>query len=146
MREEDMYNIEELAKLKYHDDNLVRIGFGFYKGSAIAGCSGGCPCKKNGSPPATNRSWEYLLHAAGNQNKLFIIDNLHQGLFMKNHMGHRTIGVVYNPQFEKYGNSAPAFYLYGMMLLFIGTKGLPCILCISSLMVAKCREHFRLGG
>ena len=29
-------------------------------------------------------------------------------VFMENHIGHRAIGVVYNPQYEQYGNYVPS--------------------------------------
>ncbi len=108
MSDEGMYNIGELARLKYHDDNVVLVGFGSYEGTAIAGHSWGAAMQKMEVPPASKGSWEYLLHAAGDKNKLLIMDDFHQDVFMENHLGHRAIGVVYNPQYERYGSYVPS--------------------------------------
>ncbi|MDP4216574.1 MAG: erythromycin esterase family protein [Bacteroidota bacterium] len=108
MSDEGMYNIGELARLKYHDDQVVLVGFGSYEGSAIAGHSWGAAMEKMAVPPASKGSWEYLLHIAGNKNKLLVMDDLHHDVFMENHIGHRAIGVVYNSQYEQYGNYVPS--------------------------------------
>jgi erythromycin esterase-like protein len=58
-------------------------------------------------PPARPGSVEALLHQEGEENKLLIfnpdnpIDRFHQKL------GHRAIGVVYNPDIEQFGNYVP---------------------------------------
>ncbi len=36
------------------------------------------------------------------------MDDFSQDVFMENHIGHRAIGVVYNPEYEKYGNYVPS--------------------------------------
>ena len=59
-------------------------------------------------PPSPKSSWEGLLHEVGADNKLLIMDNCMDDLFMENHIGHRAIGVVYQPQYEKYGNYVPS--------------------------------------
>ena len=60
-------------------------------------------------PDATKGSWEYLLHQAGKENKLLLMDDFASNdMFMENHIGHRAIGVVYNPQYEQYGNYVPS--------------------------------------
>ena len=59
-------------------------------------------------PAARAGSWEYFLHKAGDQDKLLIMDDFHQDVFLENHIGHRAIGVVYNPEYERYGNYVPS--------------------------------------
>lgn len=108
MSEEGMYNIGELARLKYQDQQVVLVGFGSYKGSVIAGRSWGATMQKMEAPPAPRGSWEYLLHAAGNKPKLLVMDDFHQDVFLENRIGHRAIGVVYQAQYEKYGNYVPS--------------------------------------
>ncbi|TWF34961.1 erythromycin esterase-like protein [Chitinophaga polysaccharea] len=107
MSEEGMYNIGELARLKYGDDKVVLVGFGSYKGTVIAGSRWGASMQKMQVPPAFEGSWEHLLHTAGNHNKLLIMSDFNHDVFMENHIGHRAIGVVYHPQYEKYGNYVP---------------------------------------
>ena len=36
------------------------------------------------------------------------MDDLTDDVFMENHIGHRAIGVVYNPEYERYGNYVPS--------------------------------------
>ena len=56
-------------------------------------------------PEARKGSWEYLLHHAGKENKLLLMDDFSANdTLMENHIGHRAIGVVYNPAREKTGN------------------------------------------
>ena len=59
-------------------------------------------------PEARKGSWEYLLHITGKENKLLLMDNFAgNDMFMENHIGHRAIGVVYNPKYEPYSNYVP---------------------------------------
>jgi len=108
MTDEGMYNIGELARIKNHETGVVLVGFGSYEGSVIAGHSWGSPMKRITVPPAQKQSWEYLLHQAGPANKLLIMDDFMDDVFMEHHIGHRAIGVVYQPKFEPYGNFVPS--------------------------------------
>jgi len=59
-------------------------------------------------PKAMEGSWESLLHAAGRENKLLLMDDFGSNdMMMENHIGHRAVGVVYDPQREQYGNYVP---------------------------------------
>jgi len=107
MTNEGMYNIGELARLKYKEDVFL-VGMGSWQGSVIAGRKWGAKPEVMEVPTAAQGSWEYLLHTADNKNKLLIMDDFHQDVFMENHIGHRAIGVVYNPAYEKYGNYVPS--------------------------------------
>jgi erythromycin esterase len=107
MVQEGMYNIGELARMKYQDD-VVLVGFGSYQGSVMAGRSWGAKMEAMELPAAPADSWEYLLHTAGNKNKLLLMDDFHQDVFLENHIGHRAVGVVYNPKYEKHGNYVPS--------------------------------------
>lgn len=107
MADEGMYNIGELARLQHHDKGVVLVGFGSYKGTVVAGRSWGAPMQYMNMPEAQKGSWEYLLHKEGAKNKLLLMDDFMDDVFMENHIGHRAIGVVYNPEYEKYGNYVP---------------------------------------
>jgi erythromycin esterase len=107
MTDEGMFNIGELARLQHHEQGVVLVGFGSYQGSVIAGRGWGASMRKMELAPALKGSWEYLLHEAGGGNKLLIMDDFMDDTFMENHIGHRAIGVVYNPEYEKYGNYVP---------------------------------------
>jgi erythromycin esterase-like protein len=109
MIEEGMFNIGELARLQQHEKGVVLVGFGSYKGSVMAGRKWGATMQHTTVPEARSGSWEYLLHLAGNENKLLIMDDFAgQDMFLENHLDHRAIGVVYNPIYEQYGNYVPS--------------------------------------
>ncbi len=108
MVDEGMFNIGELARLQHHDKGVFLVGFGSYAGTVTAGRSWSSPMQTMLMPNAKKGSWEYLLHRAGSENKLLLMDDFAgNDMFMENHIGHRAIGVVYNPQLEQYGNYVP---------------------------------------
>ncbi len=109
MVDEGMYNIGELARLQHREKGVVLVGFGSYKGSVIAGRKWGAAMQNVSVPEAISGSWESLLHQAGPENKLMIMENFaDEDMFLENHLDHRAIGVVYNPQYEQYGNYVPS--------------------------------------
>ena len=108
MAGEGMFNIGELARMQHNEKGVVLVGFGSYKGTVTAGRSWGATMQAMQMPEARKGSWEYLLHSAGKENKLLLMDDFAgNDIFMENHIGHRAIGVVYNPQYEQYGNYVP---------------------------------------
>ncbi|HEX6171628.1 MAG TPA: erythromycin esterase family protein [Chitinophagaceae bacterium] len=108
MADEGMYNTGELARMEHHDKGVVLVGFGSYKGTVIAGKSWGAAMQEMELPEAKNGSVEYLLHKSGNENKLLVMDDfMKNDVLMENHIGHRAVGVVYNPKYEQYGNYVP---------------------------------------
>jgi erythromycin esterase len=108
MADEGMYNIGELARMEHNDKGVVLVGFGAYKGSVMAGRNWGSPMREMQVPEARKGSLEYLLHSAGKQNKLLLTEDFAgNDMFMENHIGHRAIGVVYDPEKEQYGNYVP---------------------------------------
>lgn len=108
MVDEGMYNIGELARMEYKDEEVVLVGFGSYEGSVMAGKSWGAPMETMTMPEAQRGSWEHLLHSSASGNKLLIMDDFSMmDTFLEKHIGHRAIGVVYNSQYETYGNYVP---------------------------------------
>jgi erythromycin esterase-like protein len=108
MTDEGMYNIGELARAKYHDSDVALVGFGSYKGTVIAGKRWSAAMQVMQLPDAEKGSWEYLLHKAGTENKLLVMDDFtNNDMLMENHIGHRAVGVVYNAEYEQYGNYVP---------------------------------------
>lgn len=108
MTTEGMFNVGELVRLKHHEKGVVLVGFGSYKGEVIAGKSWGAEMERIVVPSAIKGSWEYMLHKAGPENKLLVMDDFMNYQLMENHIGHRAIGVVYNPKYEQYGNYVPS--------------------------------------
>jgi erythromycin esterase-like protein len=108
MTDEGMFNIGELARKQYGNNDVVLVGFGSYTGTVMAGHNWGAVMQSMEMPDAKTGSWEFLLHQAGNKNKLLLMDELgKEEIFTEHHIGHRAIGVVYNPEFEQYGNYVP---------------------------------------
>ena len=108
MADEGMYNVGELARMEHHDKGVVLVGFGSYSGTVIAGKSWGATTQKMKLPEAKQQSLEHLFHMAGKTNRLLITDDImNNDVFMENHIGHRAVGVVYNPAYEQYGNYVP---------------------------------------
>lgn len=109
MTDEGMYNIGELARLEHHEKGVVLVGFGSYGGTVVAARSWGARMQEMDLPPAQKGTWEYLLHTAGRDNKLLIMDDLlPNDMLLEHHIGHRAVGVVYNPAYEQYGNYVPS--------------------------------------
>lgn len=108
MAAEGMLNTGELARTEYKDHNVMLVGFGSYKGTVMAGRSWGATMEAMQMPEARKESWEYLLHQEGAADKLLIMNDFSESqILMEHHIGHRAIGVVYNPLHERYGNYVP---------------------------------------
>ena len=108
MVDEGMYNIGELARSQYGEKNVVLVGFGSNQGTVMAGKSWGARMQKTELPKAITGSWENLLHQAGGENKVLVMDDfIKSDMLMEHHLGHRAVGVVYQPKYEAYGNYVP---------------------------------------
>lgn len=106
MADEGMYNIGELARKAFPGQTFL-VGFGSYGGSVIAGSSWGAKMQQMLVPDGRKGSLEYLLHNAGKRNKLLLMDDFRETLFAEKRIDHRAIGVVYRPEYERYGNYVP---------------------------------------
>lgn len=107
MTEEGMFNIGELAR-KNENYNVFLAGFGSYEGTVVAGKKWDARMEVMDVPRARSGSWEHYLHEAGNENKLLFAENLRDTYLAENYIGHRAIGVVYNPAYERLGNYVPS--------------------------------------
>lgn len=110
MSRRGLLNIGQVIREKYDEDNVVLVGFGSYKGSVIAGDHWEAPMKKMPVPPAKDNSWEALLHELDPNDLLMIFDQYADQ--PKKNIDHRAIGVVYDPDQEKYGNYVPSLIPY----------------------------------
>lgn len=107
MVEDGMQNIGELARAKHHEKGVVLVGFGSYEGHVVAGRKWGAEMRSMHVPQAQKGSWEYLVRKAVTGNRLLLMDDFMNDVFMEHHIGHRAIGVVYNPEYEHLGNYVP---------------------------------------
>jgi erythromycin esterase len=108
MKRAGMINIGQLAREQYGEDNVYLVGFGSYAGTVIAGEEWGAMMQEMEVPPAREGSIEYELHKkyAGDQYFLFSEGDLKN--YFTQPIKHRAIGVVYNPERDKYGNYVPS--------------------------------------
>lgn len=104
MKHSGLINIGQLIKEEHNKEGVMRIGFGSYEGTVIAGYNWGAEMKKMQIPKAKQDSWEYLLHEAGPYDKLIFSKDIEN---FTTPIGHRAIGVVYDPGYE-YGNYVPS--------------------------------------
>jgi len=106
MQEDGMLNVGQLLREHYQQGEVYAIGFGTHRGTVIASEKWGVPYEKIEVPAARKHSWEDLLHKTSATDKLFIFNEENRKHFAY-WIGHRAIGVVYNPEFEAYGNYVP---------------------------------------
>lgn len=103
-----MFNTGQLARERYGKDQVSLVGFGSYEGSVIAGEYWGAPMEKMNMPPAREGSWEYLLHELSERDRYYLSTDLKNSQRLRQSVNHRAIGVVYNPERERYGNYVPS--------------------------------------
>ena len=122
-----MINIGQLVREYASEQNVIIVGFGTYKGSVIAAKEWGEKMERINVPPAIEGSWDNLIHKQNNgRNSLLLFkgDNKQRNKtdellapgseniirtndIKRKKKGQRAIGVVYNPEYEKYGNYVP---------------------------------------
>ena len=125
MADAGMYNIGQLARQRWGHEAVVLIGFGSYEGTVVASDEWGAPMQIMQVPEGKKDSWEWLLQAAGKENKLLLLDELKDAAGLDHKIGHRAIGVVYHPGYE-YGNYVPSLLpaRYDAFLYIHHTKAL----------------------
>jgi erythromycin esterase len=108
MKREGMVNIGQLAREQLGINQVYLCGFCSYRGSVIAGNEWGANMQEKEVPEAREGSIEYILHKESNVNRYLLFNSLQEDKMYSTHIHHRAIGVVYNPEFEKYGNYVPS--------------------------------------
>lgn len=103
MKDDQLINVGQIIREQYGKENTYAIGFGTYEGTVIAADRWGNPFEIMKVPPAPLSKWEGQLHAASPEDKVLLFNDDNRTLF-NDWIGHRAIGVVYNPAFEVYGN------------------------------------------
>lgn len=103
-----LHNVGQLVRQQHKKDGVVLVGFGSYEGSVMAGEFWGAPMQNMELPKAIDGSIEKLLHTMDSKNKLLLFEegsDLNEKL--KKNIGHRAVGVVYDPHRER-GNYVPS--------------------------------------
>lgn len=107
MFDEGLVNVGQILREKYNHNKVYAVGFGTHRGTVIAAKRWGEKMEVMNVPVAEKGSWEDLMHEAGPYNKYLLFDKKNAQLFKKE-IGHRAIGVVYNPEYEYLGNYVPS--------------------------------------
>ena len=112
MLKEGQVNIGGLARQEWGDDNVALVGFGTYEGEVIASHAWDGPIEIMKVHRGKSGSYESAFHevALAQKQKSFFIsldDEQAQSGPLSQIRGHRAIGVVYNPGFERFGNYVP---------------------------------------
>jgi len=109
MLQDGSINIGGLAREAFGIENVYLLGFGSYSGEVTAGAAWGADVETMPLPEAKSGSWEDYFHKASGvlQSEKFFL-NLRRvdktSPFYKK-LGHRAVGVVYNPRLEKFGSN-----------------------------------------
>jgi erythromycin esterase-like protein len=103
-----MVNLGQLAREKYGNDQVYLAGFGTYTGTVIAGKEWGASMKVLKVPEAREGSIEYALHHESPSNRYLLFSNPEVREMYETAILHRAIGVVYNPEQERFGNYVPS--------------------------------------
>lgn len=102
-----MVNVGQLVREQYGQENVYAIGFGTYSGTVIAARQWGGATQVMNVPEAQQGSWEWILHRQSPPDKIILMDDLRQEQKFMSRIGHRAIGVTYNPGNET-GNYVPS--------------------------------------
>ncbi len=101
MRSSGEKNIGQLTRKVLGKDNVFLIGFTSYEGNVMAGSRWGAPMKEMTIPPAVTGSIEYKLNQIDLESFHLIFDDEDRMEKNLKAVGHRAVGVVYNPREDK---------------------------------------------
>jgi erythromycin esterase len=126
MKREGMINIGQLAREEYSPENVYLCGFGSYTGTVIAGEAWGSLMEEMQVPDARKGSIEEVLHNELNDNGYILFSEKNDSKKFEKALPHRAIGVVYDPEREKYGNYVTSFMpqRYNAFIFIDETKAL----------------------
>ena len=109
-----MVNVGQLVREAHGErpaerDGVVLVGFGTHRGSVIAGEEWGAPMRRMRLPEARVGTWEDVLHRARARDALLVFTDGGDGGIrgLDRPLGHRAIGVIYDPRRERRGNYVP---------------------------------------
>lgn len=103
-----MVNVGQLVRERRMAQGVVTIGFGSHRGSVIAAREWDAPMERMPVPQAREDSWEDLFsQTLGDDSLMILTDGQTTHEIFRSVRGHRAIGVVYNPDYERLGNYVP---------------------------------------
>jgi erythromycin esterase-like protein len=104
-----MVNVGQLVRQQHGQDGVVLVGFGTHRGTVIAAEEWGAPMERLRVPVARRTTFEEEMHDANVGDALLVFDGTDNGGVpgLQEPIGHRAIGVVYDPDAERWGNYVP---------------------------------------
>lgn len=125
MRNVKGINIGQLSRETLGMENVFLIGFTTYEGTVMAGESWGAPMRLMTIPPAVKGSLESLLKKTKIPAFYLLFDNEDRQEANLKVIGHRAVGVVYNPKMDKHQFVPTIVPLrYDALLFFDRTRAL----------------------
>ena len=104
-------NLGGLARERFGEKNVFLVGFGSFSGTVIASHAWDGPIQTLPVPEARQQSIEAILHelidSVGTPDFYFFLDVNDNASPLVEFKGHRAIGVVYHPDFDRRGNYVP---------------------------------------
>lgn len=109
MARSGMVNVGQLVRESHDRDGVVIVGFGTHRGTVIAAEEWGAQMERMRVPEARSGSWEDILHTTIARDTLLVFDGGDDGGItgLDEPVDHRAIGVVYDPDVERWGNYVP---------------------------------------
>ncbi len=106
MQRDGRFNIGQLLRQDYGEDDVFIVGFGTYTGQVIAGRAWGEEREIMQIPRGIEGSYEAKLNSVGLPSFMLMMDEPEVRDALSSVKGHRAKGVVYNPENER-GNYVP---------------------------------------
>lgn len=100
-------NVGQLAREQYEPGEVYIVGFGTYRGRVIAAPRWGATRQVMSLPGAKKNSWEWILKNTAQEDKIINLGLLKENRLFLQPLGHRAVGVVYDPGAES-GNYVPS--------------------------------------
>jgi erythromycin esterase-like protein len=106
MARDGLVNVGQLLRERNPERDVALVGFASHRGTVLAASAWGQPERVLAVPPAREPSHEALLHQVLGRPATLVFPEARSGPWLAGWLGHRAIGVVYNPQREL-GNYVP---------------------------------------
>lgn len=125
MARDGMVNVGQLVRERHAADGVRLVGFAGHRGSVLAAGAWGSPERILQMPQARPGSHEDMLHRALGRPSVLVFDKSGTGPWLSTWLGHRAIGVVYQPHREA-GNYVPTLMgrRYDALIWFEHTSAL----------------------
>lgn len=107
MARDGLVNVGQLVRERHGAEGVALVGFASHRGSVIAAGAWGAPEDVLAVPEARAGSHEDLLHRALGHPAVLVFGDDRSGPWLSAWLGHRAIGVVYQPHRNESGNYVP---------------------------------------